>query len=59
LIRRFPGQHFCAMHEEGLEMPSDYKSAVFIPHDTGGVWKLLIARAMKTANIDVDLNKAI
>ena len=59
LIGRFPGQHVCALHEEGLEMPADYKSAVFIPHDAGGVWKLLIARAMKTANIDVDLNKAI
>jgi hypothetical protein len=40
-------------------MPSDYKGAVFIPLDAGGIWKLLIARAMKTANLDVDLNKAI
>jgi len=59
LIGRFPGQHVCALHEEGLEMPSDYKGAVFIPLDAGGIWKLLIARAMKTANLDVDLNKAI
>jgi len=59
LIGRFPGQHVCALHEEGLEMPSDYKGAVFIPHDAAGIWKLLVARAMKTANIDVDLNKAI
>jgi len=59
LIGRFPGQHVCALHEEGLEMPSDYKGAVFIPHDAGGIWKLLIARAMKTANLDVDLNQAI
>ena len=59
LIGRFQGQHVCALHEEGLEMPSDYKGAVFIPFDAGGIWKLLIARAMKTANIDVDLNRAI
>jgi predicted nucleotide-binding protein len=59
LIGRFQGQHVCALHEEGLEMPSDYKGAVFIPFDAGGIWKLLVARAMKTANLNVDLNKAI
>jgi predicted nucleotide-binding protein len=59
LIGRFQGQHVCALHEEGLEMPSDYKGAVFIPYDAGGIWKLLVARAMKTANLNVDLNKAI
>ena len=59
LIGRFQGQHVCALHEEGLEMPSDYKGAVFIPYDAGGIWKLLVARAMKSANLNVDLNKAI
>jgi len=59
LIGRFQGQHVCALHEEGLEMPPDYKGAVFIPYDAGGIWKLLVARAMKTANLNVDLNKAI
>jgi predicted nucleotide-binding protein len=59
LIGRFQGQHVCALHEEGLEMPSDYKGAVFIPYDAGGIWKLLVARAMKTANLNVDLNKAV
>ena len=59
LIGRLQGQHVCALHEEGLEMPSDYNGAVFIPYDAGGIWKLLVARAMKTANIDIDLNRAV
>jgi predicted nucleotide-binding protein len=59
LLGRLPGLRVCALHEDGLELPSEYQGAVFIPYDAGGVWKLLIARAMKTANIEIDLNRAI
>jgi predicted nucleotide-binding protein len=59
LIGRLPEQCVCTLYEEGLEMPFDYKGAVFIPHDAGGIWKLLIARAMKTANLDLDLNRVV
>lgn len=30
-----------------------------IPVDNGGVWKLLLARQMKQAGLDIDLNKAL
>ena len=30
-----------------------------IPVDNGGVWKLLLARQMKQAGLEVDLNKAL
>jgi hypothetical protein len=30
-----------------------------IPLDAGGVWRLLLAREMKQAGLDVDLNKAL
>ena len=30
-----------------------------IPVDAGGVWKLLLARQMKQAGLDIDLNKAL
>ena len=30
-----------------------------IPVDNGGVWKLLLARQLKQAGLDVDLNKAL
>jgi len=59
LIGRFKRNLICALHEEGLELPSDYQGAVFIPYDAAGLWKLLIARAMKMANVEIDLNKAI
>jgi predicted nucleotide-binding protein len=59
LMGQFKRNCVCALHEEGLELPSDYQGGVFIPYDAAGLWKLLIARAMKVANITIDLNKAI
>lgn len=59
LMGRFKRHCVCALHEEGLELPSEYQGAVFIPYDTGGLWKLLMARAMKMANVAIDLNKAV
>jgi predicted nucleotide-binding protein len=59
LMGQFKRNCVCALHEEGLELPSDYQGGVFIPYDAAGLWKLLIARAMKVANIAIDLNKAI
>ncbi len=59
LIGRLKQNLVCALYEEGLDLPSEYQSGVFIPYDEGGLWKLLIARNMKIANVDVDLNRAI
>jgi predicted nucleotide-binding protein len=59
LMGRFKRNCVCALHEEGLELPSEYQGAVFIPYDAGGLWKLLMARAMKMANVAIDLNKAV
>ena len=30
-----------------------------VPFDAGGVWRLLLAREMKQAGLDIDLNKAL
>jgi predicted nucleotide-binding protein len=53
-----PGR-VCALHKEGVEIPSDYPGVVTIPMDSRGGWRLLVAKEIKQANIDVDLNKAI
>ena len=52
-------QSVCALYEEGLDLPSRCRGIGLIPYDAGGLWKLLLARAMKMANVNVDLNKAI
>ncbi len=52
-------QFGCALYEEGLDLPSGCKGIGLIPYDAGSLWKLFLARAMKMANVDVDLNKAV
>ena len=59
LIGRLRQNLICALYEEGLDFPSEYQGGIFIPYDEGGLWKLLVARNMKLANVDIDLNKAI
>jgi predicted nucleotide-binding protein len=59
LVGRMNQNLVCALHEEGLDLPSKYQGKVFIPFDADGLWRLLIARNMKLAGVDIDLNKAI
>jgi predicted nucleotide-binding protein len=59
LMGRLPQNLVCALYEEGLDLPAEYQGNVFIPFDGGGIWKLLTARAMKMAHIDIDMNKAV
>jgi len=59
LMGRLEPNLVCALYEEGLDLPSEFKGSVLIPYDEGGMWKLLVARALKMATVDVDLNKAI
>jgi predicted nucleotide-binding protein len=59
LVGRLRQNLVCALHEEGLNLPCGYSGKIFIPFDPEGLWRLLIARAMKIANVQVDLNKAI
>jgi predicted nucleotide-binding protein len=59
LIGRLRKNLVCGLYEEGLDLPSEYERNVFIPYDPGGLWKLLLARTMKTAEVDIDMNRAI
>ena len=59
LMGRLEPNLVCALYEEGLDLPSQFKGSVLIPYDEGGMWRLLVARALKMADVDVDLNKAI
>ena len=49
----------CALYKEGVEIPSDYSGTVYIPMDSRGGWRLLIAKEIKQAGMEIDLNKAI
>jgi predicted nucleotide-binding protein len=47
----------CALYEEGVEIPSDYKGVIFVPLDVGGAWRLTLAQEMRKAGLEVDMNK--
>ena len=47
----------CALYKEGVEIPSDYQGVLYIPMDSAGAWKMQLAKEIKNAGIEVDLNK--
>jgi predicted nucleotide-binding protein len=48
-----------ALHDESVELPSDYRGVEYIKVDAEGAWKLKLAREMRAADLPVDMNKAI
>ncbi len=58
-IGKLGRQRVCALFKEGTEIPSDYQGVVYVPMDEGGAWRLGLAREMKHAGMDIDLNKAL
>lgn len=54
------GRHrVCVLYENGVEVPSDYAGVVYVPFDDGGAWRLLVARELKAAGVEIDLNRAL
>jgi len=49
----------CALHKGDVELPSDYHGVLYVPMDDAGGWKLLLAREMRHAGLDIDMNKAV
>lgn len=47
----------CALYKGGVEIPSDIYGVLYVPMDAGGAWKYQLAKEMKQAGLDVDLNK--
>ena len=52
-------ERVCALKADGVEEPSDLHGVLYVPLDARGAWKLTLARELKAANIDVDLNNAL
>lgn len=48
----------CALYKGDVEILSDYQGVLYIPMDAGGAWRILLAKEIKEAGLDVDLNKA-
>lgn len=49
----------CVLYKSGVEIPSDYAGVLYHQMDDAGAWRFLLAREIKAAGLDVDLNKAL
>jgi len=49
----------CALYEEGVELPSDYHGVIYVPIDNGEAWKFRLAKELKAAGLEVDMNNAV
>ena len=49
----------CALMKGTIERPSDYDGVVYIPMDSNEGWKLALARELKAAGFDIDLNRVL
>ena len=49
----------CALYQQGVEIPSDYAGVIYILLDEVGAWRLALARELKSAGFDIDMNRAL
>lgn len=52
-------ERVCALKVEGVEVPSDFSGVLYVPFDSSEIWKLQLAKEIKAANIQIDLNLAV
>jgi len=58
-IGRLGRQRVCALHRGDLEIPSDLFGVLWVSLDPNDAWQFALAREMKAAGLDVDLNRLI
>jgi predicted nucleotide-binding protein len=58
-IGRLTRKRVCALYIDGVEKPSDYDGVLFTLLDDGGAWRLQLARELKAAGFNVDMNLAL
>lgn len=49
----------CALHRGGVEIPTDYSGVLYVPFDEAGGWRLELAKELKAAGLDIDMNNAV
>lgn len=49
----------CALYKGSVELPSDFVGVVFVDMDNAGAWRFHLAKELREAGFNVDLNKAL
>jgi predicted nucleotide-binding protein len=58
-VGRLGRKKVCTLFKGPLELPSDYLGVVYVPLDDGGGWRLQLAKELRGAGFQVDMNLAI
>ena len=58
-VGRLGRSRVCALHKGNVEILSGYDGVIYVSMDDPQGWRLLLAREIKAAGIDVDLNAAL
>ncbi len=58
-LARLGRERVCALKQGGVEIPSDFAGVVWTEMDTRDGWRLTLARELRAAGFDLDLNKAM
>lgn len=52
-------RNVCALHKGAIELPSDYVGVIYVPFDSADGWRLHLAKELKAAGFNVDMNLAL
>ena len=55
-IGKLGRENVCALYTEGVELPSDYHGVLYIKAGNSTEWRLRLAREMKAAGFEINLN---
>ena len=58
-IGRLGRRNVCALHQPGVELPSDFAGVVYVEMTDAQGWRLTLAQEIQAAGIRVDLNRAV
>jgi len=58
-IGRLGRNRVCALYRQGVEIPSDYSGVLYQALDANGGWRLQLAKEIRAAGLNVDMNKAL
>ena len=59
LVGKLGRSRVCVLRKGGVEIPSDYHGVIYEDMDSGGGWRLELAKEIRAAGIEVDLNRAV
>lgn len=59
LIGKLGRRNVCALVKSGVEVPNDVTGVVYVPLDENQAWHLAIAKELRNAGYDIDMNKAV